>query len=238
VASWILVACLKELFAEFDRIAPNRDHASDGSIGDTAHQNEVSDHNPDETGSVPIHDADHTNEVHAIDVDNTLREPGLSMETVVQFLLTRCRSGAEKRLRYIIYNRRIWEASNGWKQRAYTGPSPHTEHAHFSASYDTGKEASKASWHLEDIPVALTADDKKWISAQIATIAEKVWAEKIGNTNYPSRTAKQALNDLSTVRDNEVDPRVDMKDVADGTPLDRVVEAADTVLAEKGANPA
>jgi hypothetical protein len=237
VASWVLVPCLKELFAEFDRIAPHRDHASDGSIGDTAHRNEVSDHNPDETGSVPIHDADHKNEVHAIDVDNTLREPGLSMETVVQFLLKRCRSGAEKRLRYIIYNRRIWEASTGWKQHTYTGASPHTEHAHFSASYDTAKEASTASWHLEDIPVALTADDKKWISAQIATIAEKVWATKIGNENYPSRTAKQALNDLSTVRDNEVDPRVDMKDVADGTPLDRVVEAADTVLAEKNGEP-
>lgn len=236
MASWVLVACLKELFAEFDRIAPNRDHASDGSIGDTAHQDEVSDHNPDETGSVPIHDADHTNEVHAIDVDNTLREAGLSMETVVQFLLARCRSGAEKRLRYIIYNRRIWEASTGWKQRAYTGSSPHTEHAHFSASYDTGKEASTASWHLEDIPVALTADDKKWISAQIATIAEKVWATKIGNENYPSRTAKQALNDLSTVRDNEVDPRVNMKDVADGTALDRVVDAADAVLATKDAD--
>jgi hypothetical protein len=233
MASWILIACLKELFAEFDRIAPGRDHASDGSIGDTAHQDEVSDHNPDETGSVPIHDADHINEVHAIDVDNTLRESGLSMETVVQFLLKRCRSGAEKRLRYIIYNRRIWEADHSWKQRAYTGASPHTEHAHFSASYTTAKEASTASWHLEDIPVALTADDKKWISAQIATIAAKVWDEKLGNENYSNRTAKQALNDLSTQRDNEVDPKINMKDIEVGTPLDRMVQAADAVLAEK-----
>jgi hypothetical protein len=235
VAGWILIACLQELFAEFDRIAPGRDHASDGSIGDTAHQDEVSDHNPDETGSVPIHDADHINEVHAIDVDDDLHVTGLSMETVVQFLLKRCRSGAEKRLRYIIYNRRIWEAGNGWKQAKYTGESPHTEHAHFSASYDTGKEASTASWHLEDIPVALTADDKKWISAQIATIAAKVWAEKIGNANYPSRTALQALNDLSTLRDNEVDPKIDMKDIGAGTPLDRMVQAADAVIAEKAA---
>jgi hypothetical protein len=235
MASWILIACLKELFAEFDRIAPGRDHASDGSIGDTAHQDEVSDHNPDETGSVPIHDADHINEVHAIDVDNTLRVAGLSMETVVQFLLKRCRSGAEKRLRYIIYNRRIWEADHDWKQRAYTGASPHTEHAHFSASYTTAKEASTASWHLEDIPVALTADDKKWISAQIATIAAKVWDEKLGNENYPNRTAKQALNDLSTQRDNEVDPKINMKDIEVGTPLDRMVQAADAVLAEKAA---
>src|SRR3954471_6885571 len=168
MASWILVACLKQLFAEFDRIAPARDHASDGSIGDTAHQNEVSDHNPDETGSVPIHDAEQINEVHAIDVDNNLNESDLSMEKVVQFLLARCRSGAEKRLRYMIYNRRIWAASSGWVQKTYTGASPHTEHAHFSASYATTREASTASWHLEDIPVALTAADKTWITNTIA----------------------------------------------------------------------
>jgi hypothetical protein len=187
MAGWILVSCLKELFAEFDRIAPNRDHASDGSIGDTAHQHEVSDHNPDETGPVPIHDADHTNEVHAIDVDSDLREPGVSMETVVQFLLARCRSGAEKRLRYVIFNRRIWEASTGWRQRPYTGPSPHTEHAHFSASYDKAKEADPASWHLEDIPVALTADDKKWITAQIQAVMQtKV---TVGDEQWQAGTA-------------------------------------------------
>ena len=85
----------------------------------------------------------------------------------------------EKRLRYIIYNRRIWEASNDWRQRTYTGSSPHTEHAHFSASYTTSREASTASWHLEDIPVALTADDKKWISDQINAQVAKIWKHKI-----------------------------------------------------------
>jgi len=151
MADWVLIPCLKALFAEFDRIAPSRDHASDGSVGDAAHQNEVSDHNPDESGNVPIHDADHVNEVHAIDVDNNLNSPDLGsdpMEKVVQFLLGRCRSGAEKRLRYMIYNRRIWSASSGWVQKTYTGASPHTEHAHFSASYETNLEASTVSWGL------------------------------------------------------------------------------------------
>ncbi len=179
IADWILIPCLVRLRSEFNLMAPNRDHASDGSIGDTAHQNEVSDHNPDETGSVPIHDADHTNEVHAIDVDIDFRVPGLTMEKVVQFLLGRCRSGAEKRLRYIIYNRRIWEASNDWRQRTYTGSSPHTEHAHFSASYETSKEASTASWHLEDIPVALTAADKTWITSQINAQVAAIWKYKV-----------------------------------------------------------
>ena len=159
MASWVLIPCLKQLFAEFNLIAPDRDKSSDGSIGDTAHQQEVSDHNPDETGSVPIHDADGINEVHAIDVDNNLNESDLTMEKVVQFLLGRCRSGAEKRLRYIIYNRRIWSASSDWVQKTYTGASPHTEHAHLSASYTSSLEASTASWHLEDIPVSLTTTD-------------------------------------------------------------------------------
>jgi len=209
MADWILVACLKQLFAEFNQIAPSRDHASDGSIGDTAHQQEVSDHNPDETGSVPIHDADHVNEVHAIDVDIDLREPGLTMETVVQFLLARCRNGSEKRLRYIIYNRRIWEADNNWKQATYTGTSAHTEHAHFSASYDSNREASTASWHLEDIPVALTAADKTWITntirAEVAKVAGEVWAyqlERPDSTTTPraksSAGAYQRYTDVVT----------------------------------------
>ena len=196
MAAAVLVPCGVRLRAEFNLIAPGRDKASDGWIGDTAHQQSSSDHNPDETGNVPIRDADKVNEVHAIDVDDDLRESDLTMEKVVQFLLGRCRSGAEKRLRYIIFNRRIWEASNGWKQRAYTGPSPHTEHAHFSFSYTTALEASTASWHLEDIPVALTDADKKWLAAEIdkaaTAAAARVWATKI--TDYTdTATPKRQL---------------------------------------------
>jgi hypothetical protein len=235
-ADWKLIACLKQLFAEFDRIAAGRDHASDGSIGDTAHQQEVSDHNPDETGSVPIHDADSTNEVHAIDVDDDLRTPGLTMEMVVQFLLKRCRSGAETRLRYIIYNRRIWEAKNGWEQRAYAGSSPHTEHAHFSASYDSAKEASTASWHLEEIPVPLTPDDIDWLDQRFKAIAEQVWSARIGNENHPSRTARQAVDDLSNERDALVDPAISLEEagIGPGTPLARIIAAADKILGQGG----
>jgi hypothetical protein len=191
MATWLLVPSLGQLRTELNRIAPNRDRSSDGTIGDSAHQSRVSDHNDDEVGRVPIRDADSKHEVHAIDLDTDLREPNLTMEMVVQHVLARCRSGAEKRLRYVIYNRRIWEASNGWKQRSYTGDSPHTEHAHFSASYETKLEASTASWHLEDIPVALTDADKKWLAAQIdkaaTSAAERVWKTK-WNINFEPGT--------------------------------------------------
>lgn len=160
MAGWILVPCLVKLRDEFNQIAPNRDKRSDGSIGDAAHEDSQSDHNRDETGNVPIRDPDRINEVHAIDVDIDLRVPGLDMEAVVQFLLDRCRSGAEKRLRYIIYRRRIWSASTGWRQKAYTGSNAHDQHAHFSSSYESKHEASTASWHLEELGnMPLTNED-------------------------------------------------------------------------------
>lgn len=205
MASWVLIPALKSLFEAFDRIAPNRDKASDGAVGDTAHSQTSSDHNPDETGNVPIHDADKINEVHAIDVDNNLNESDLTMEKVVQFLLSRCRSGAEKRLRYIIYNKRIWSASSGWVQKTYTGKSPHTEHAHFSGSYTTSLEASTASWHLEDIPVSMTAADKEWFSKEIRAVVDDrmtSYAKAVNETfrfdwsKLPGSEYKRNLGDL------------------------------------------
>lgn len=231
------VPCLKQLFAEFDRIAPSRDHASDGSIGDTAHQNEVSDHNDDEVGKVPIHDADKIHEVHAIDVDDNLRESDLTMEKVVQFLLGRCRSGAEERLRYIIYNRRIWSASSGWVKKTYTGASAHTEHAHFSASYETKLEASTASWHLEDIPVALTEADKAWIKADNDRAAKAAvddfLAVKYGDSIYPNRTIQSHVKDKQAERDILLDPIAAAKyQVYDTSNLMRLFRAVDKILGE------
>jgi len=173
MVTWILVPCLVKLRSEFNIIAPNRLKDSDGSVGDDAHQDSQSDHNPDETGNVPIRDADRVNEVHAIDVDKDLNVPGLSMEEVVQFLLARCRAGTENRLRYIIFNRRIWSAGNGWRQDPYTGKNAHTEHAHFSASYTSGREADIRSWHLEDIPVTITSEDLNKIRTVIREEVDK-----------------------------------------------------------------
>lgn len=223
MASWELVPCLGQLRTELNRIAPNRDKTTDGTIGNAAHQLHVSDHNDDEVGKVPIRDADSKHEVHAIDLDTDLREPNLTMEMVVQHVVARCRSGAEKRLRYVIYNRRIWEASNGWKQRAYTGDSPHNEHAHFSASYETKLEASTVSWGLEDIPVALTEADKKWLASQITAsesrtaqavaaaetrlraevnaVPAELLTTKTGDPSNPDREVRNHLIDLSQVRD-------------------------------------
>ncbi|MBL7261684.1 hypothetical protein [Paractinoplanes lichenicola] len=198
MSNWIVVPCLLRLRDEFDELSPGRRRGAEGTIGDAEHE-PTSDHTPDEDSPfLRTKDADDVNEVHALDIDADLRLPGLSMEQVVQFLLGRCRSGAERRLRYIIFNRRIWEASNDWRRADYTGDNPHTDHAHFSASYKTEHEASTASWHLEDIPVALTDDDKKWLSAEIAKqvrgCVDDIWQHNIGRaTGGADLTAMGAL---------------------------------------------
>lgn len=202
-----LIASLAKLRDEFNGIAPGRDKTSDGWIGDAAHQAEQSDHNDDETGNVPIHDADDLHEVHAIDVDRDLRLADVTMEDVVQFLLSRCLSGAETRLRYIIFNRRIWSASSGWEQKAYTGSNPHDHHAHFSGKYDSASESNTRSYELEDQFMAIDYDKIRGIvrdevRAAVSALdvptakenAEAVWTRTRTDTRSPwSDTAVNRL---------------------------------------------
>lgn len=193
MAGPVLVPCLVQLRTEFDTVCPARSTASDGWIGDEAHQQTVSDHNDDERGRVPITDADRKREVHALDVTAVLNQSDLTMRKVVDHLLYRCRVGVETRLRYIIFDGMIWEASNGWRKRAYTGANKHRQHAHFSASYDTRREADTRSWTLEEIPVSLTDADKKWLDGKITaaakTAAEEVWKKRLNIAVKPGQKA-------------------------------------------------
>lgn len=182
MSAWSLVPCLVRLRADFDTLAPSRDHASDGSVADAAHS-PSSDHSPDEDSpALRNRDADNRNEVHAVDVDADLRTDGVTMEQCVLHIVGRCRTGAEQRLQYVIFNRRIWSAAWGWTARPYTGANPHDQHAHFSARYETAWENDARTWHLEELPIMLTPQDKAWLLNAIneaATIAaERVWATR------------------------------------------------------------
>jgi hypothetical protein len=135
--AWVLTRGLTTVRNEFNAVFPGRDKASDGSVGDLAHQTSSSGHNPDRTGRAEYKDGDSLDEVRAIDVDRDLvRGSGTDwMELVVQYLVRKARAGGYIPFRYIIYKRRIWSRTDGWKTRTYTGANKHDKHAHFSGDY-------------------------------------------------------------------------------------------------------
>ncbi|GGK88812.1 hypothetical protein [Mangrovihabitans endophyticus] len=188
MSSWILVPSLVSLRNEFNLLAPGRDHTSDGSIGDTAHSQTSSDHNPDETGKTPYEDSDNINEVHAIDVDDDLRKAGWTMQRCVQIIVERHRSGKDNRLQNVIYNRHIWSRSWGWTTRTYTGTNPHTEHAHFSARYGSGSGSSNpengtSPWGLLEEDDSMTKDEMRQLAVMIGEEVAKHVANLPVNVN-------------------------------------------------------
>jgi len=115
----------QQLRLQIDDSYPDRDRTSDGWIGNLAHQNTKSDHNPDKA---------HGNVVRAIDVDRDLS--GKAKPDLMPYLADEIRRFAKqdksKRVAYIIFNGRIASSRMGWRWRAYKGSSPHTAHCHIS----------------------------------------------------------------------------------------------------------
>ncbi|MBB2943583.1 hypothetical protein FB565_003312 [Actinoplanes lutulentus] len=170
MTDWKLIPCLLSLRGELDRLAPGRDKRTDGAVGDAGHASS-SDHTPDEDSTVlRDRDSDRVNEVHAVDVDSSGPWPdGWSMERVVETVVGRHRAGRDDRLQNVIYRRRIWSRSWGWSERAYTGPSPHTEHAHFSARYTTAAENDTGPWGLLT-PTAEKQEDTTMTKAEFLAL--------------------------------------------------------------------
>jgi hypothetical protein len=134
---WYKVKWIPGLFAAVDAVFPNRGHAQDGTVGDLAHLTGTSGHNPDDTPGVTAErqDADTRPEVRAADVDTQ----GVDGDAVVAAVLGD--ASALRLLIYIIWNRHIWRASNGWQREAYNGSDPHDRHMHFSGHPDADEVA-------------------------------------------------------------------------------------------------
>lgn len=101
---------------------PDRDKASDGWLGDASHSQRPSDHNPAQPSGV----------VRALDLDRDLS--GRAKPDLMPYLADQIRLCAkkDKRISYIIFDRRIASAKSLWRWRTYRGSSPHTHHCHVS----------------------------------------------------------------------------------------------------------
>jgi hypothetical protein len=146
VSSWYLVDCLVALRGEFNRLSPNRDTGSDGSIGDTAHAARSSDHNPRPDGRVL-----------ALDIDATGPWPAWwNLDDAVQDIVREHRAGRDDRLEYVIWQRQIASESSSWVWEPYGGSDPHTGHAHFSARHDRHGEHDTTYWGVCMNPTDVT----------------------------------------------------------------------------------
>lgn len=131
----MLTPGLKNLGNQFNKRWPNRDGASDGAVSDPAHWAESSTgHSPDDTkgSNAEYNDNDGKPEIRAIDVDNTLNDPDVTMQMVIDHMRKLPNLGSV--IRYMIYNKKMYHVNNGFVGVAYNGSSPHTEHAHFSGA--------------------------------------------------------------------------------------------------------
>lgn len=120
---WRLCKAGITLMDQFDSVFPKRDHSSDGTIGDPSHT--TGDHVPDYSLKPAV--------VRATDIDAGLsRTDPEAMERAMNQLRKLAQDAEDKRIKYIIFDRKIASPVDGWDWRAYYGDNPHTLHAHIS----------------------------------------------------------------------------------------------------------
>ncbi|THV43567.1 peptidoglycan-binding domain-containing protein [Glycomyces buryatensis] len=137
--AWRLAKSLVVLRSEINAAAPGRSTASDGTIGDDAHQGTASDHNPN--GSNVVCAADFTHHPGS----------GADMHQFAEHL----RRANHRDIKYIIWNKRIWSksrAGEGW--RSYGGSNPHTRHMHVSVGVGSDGQSRQpyddtSSWGIQ-----------------------------------------------------------------------------------------
>lgn len=164
-SAYSLATLLKQINDKF----PYRDKASDGGIGDPAHELRVSDHNPDENGVY-----------HARDFDHDPDSNGLDCRVLWRELL----ASNDPRIKYVIFNRVIWSPSRG--SQVYTGVNAHTQHLHLSVNSYNGDDARL--WGLPFLGLGTVIP--QWTGGtycQYGDRSERVWVlQRHMTAMYPS----------------------------------------------------
>lgn len=120
-----LAHSLRRLGAEVDALWPDRARGSDGWLGDEAHSQRSSDHNPDRDGIV-----------HAVDLTTTGVDRVRLLVGIVQ----------HPGVAYVIHRGLIYSRSHRYVGRPYDGPNAHHDHVHVSILHTHSAERSPRSW--------------------------------------------------------------------------------------------
>lgn len=148
--AWRTAKSLDALRAQINAAFPNRSKSSDGTIGNAEHASRSSDHNPwvkdGATGIVTALDITH-DPAHGVDAGA---------------LAERLRLSRDRRIKYIISNKRIanYQAVNGeaaWTWRPYHGANDHTHHFHVSVRPEKSLYDDTSPWVIGGkVPVPVT----------------------------------------------------------------------------------
>jgi hypothetical protein len=202
--AWYLNTALTTYRNEVNEAYPQRDKASDGTIGDEAHQSGSSDHNPDSDGSVD-----------AWDMDINLKGPsGGSCAAEIEEL--KALFQAHPASQYWIHNREIANRDYGWDRRYYDGSNAHDKHVHWNTR--SSYEDSTQPWGVgEDMPSAeeiANAVVNKLMSADMSYHGQNLNYENLlRNIHEEMKTGKfgdwkmtQAFRELGAMSDPAADP--------------------------------
>jgi endonuclease G len=138
---WRVARSLLQLRQQIDARAPNRNRASDGTIGDAAHASRNSDHNPwVRDGTIGI--------VTAMDITHA-PQGGCDAGALANAIV----NSRDARVKYVIWNRRISNSSSiggnpPWTWRPYRGANPHNKHVHISVLPEKSAYDDARAWQV------------------------------------------------------------------------------------------
>lgn len=153
--AWRAARSLIVLRDQINAAYPQRNKASDGTIGDAAHAASVSDHNPDGSGVVRALDITH-DPAHGCDIDK---------------LTDQLAASRDSRISYLIANRLITGPDYGWSWATYYGDDPHTNHFHLSVVSDSRADDTRQwSLNLNTGGIAMPSGDAEFVASHVSVV--------------------------------------------------------------------
>lgn len=158
--AWREAKSLLKLLSQVNEKFPNRSKISDGELGDLAHSQRKSDHDPNANDVV-----------QALDITNDPNH-GLVSRQLAEILV----ASRDKRIKYIISNRQICAGNRGpspWNWRPYNGLNPHEHHVHISVEDNSSLYDDDSDWNLvwpSIVPQAVSEPDvgsTRWLQTEL-----------------------------------------------------------------------
>lgn len=183
MAGYFLAPSLVSLRNEVNAAHPSRSKASDGWIGDAAHNARKSDHNPDyAAGGI----------VRALDITHA----GIDKAKLLRVAI------ANPSTEYVIQDWLIYTRANGFRAAKYTGSNGHTAHTHISIRHTAAAAAAKAwGYSGEGAAPAPAPGGAPWGSGKpIDVVAQEVIRGEWGSGDDRVNRLRGALYDPNVIQ--------------------------------------